>query len=159
MDLSELKPVLPFCAAFHIAILFVYIYVPLAEFAKGRRQLDWLDFPAIGLYAGQSFMLAGFLWWKRRNWRVPAGYLMLIVLAALTRYLHSRYIFDEYVKSEADKVLVILVYHPLCSAVLLNGTKYITYKLINLTPQYAPDSPRWYTIYAGLHLALQVTGR
>jgi len=156
---QAIKPLMPFCVLLHLLAIFLQLYIPLTAYANGSRNLDWIDLPIIGLYALMAFMIAGYTYYKKRSWICSIGYLLLVAIAAVIRFLHSKYIFFEYVKSESDKILVILLYQPLCSVILLSFTRVITLRMIQASPERPPESCHWYTVYAGFHLAIQVTGR
>jgi len=156
---AQLRPLLPVCVLLQVANVAFYLALPLWMFSDGRKEQTGIQFPAVVFYALQTFIIAAYIFFRGKGLQYAVGYILLVALAAVVRLLHSSYIFDEYVRSEADKILVVLVYQPLTSIGLLSMTRLITMKLIDLTPEEAPDSSKWYTVYAALHLIMQVTGR
>jgi len=121
--------------------------------------MDWFDYPALLLFVLHIIMFSAYMRRIGRTWAFVCCYVLLLVLPTVVRSIHAYVIFFEYARSESNKVLVVMIYHPVLSTVLLACIKVITLRLMNEPGSDPPESPRWYTIYAALHLALQITGR
>jgi len=156
---QSIRPMIPVISLLLVVNTFFYIFVPIYAWNNGTTSMTWLDWPAVGLYALQTLLLALFMRYQGRGWVFAGSYVLLITVAGVTRMLQSTILFAEYTKSESNKILVVLIYHPVSTFILLRCTRMITLHLISLTPSESPESSRWYTIYAAFHLALQVTGR
>jgi len=156
---AQLRPILPISVIIQVINLAIYIALPLWLFSTDRKDMTGIEWPGVFLYALQTFVVAAYIFFRGKGWKYAVGYILLVAMAAVVRMLHSSYIFDEYVRSESDKILVVLVYQPLTSMGLLSIARLSVMKLIDLTPEEAPDAPKWFTVYAVLHLIMQVTGR
>lgn len=155
---QDMRALLPLSVFVQVSTVFVYIYFPLTQFETGKTEISWLDLPGTGFYLVQALLITLFLW-RRRGLTLALAYALLVILLGLARTLHTRYIFQEYVKSESDKILVILIYQPAVAVILLAACRVITVRIIDMTPGADPADSRWYYVYGAIHLAVQITGR
>jgi len=117
---AQLRPILPISVIIQVINLAIYIALPLWLFSTDRKDMTGIEWPGVFLYALQTFVVAAYIFFRGKGWKYAVGYILLVAMAAVVRMLHSSYIFDEYVRSESDKILVVLVYQPLTSMGLLS---------------------------------------
>jgi len=153
------RPMIPGVVVIMSLNVFIYIFLPWYAWDQGERKMDWFDYPALLLFVLHIIMFSAYMRRIGRTWAFVCCYVLLLVLPTVVRSIHAYVIFFEYARSESNKVLVVMIYHPVLSTVLLACIKVITLRLMNEPGSDPPESPRWYTIYAALHLALQITGR
>jgi len=156
---AQLRPILPISAMIQIANVAIHIALPLWLFSTGRKDMEEMKLPSLFLYGLQSVVVAAHILFRGKGWKYALGYMLMVGVSAAVRTLHYSYIFNDYVRSDSDKIVVVLVYQPLTAATVLSIARLSIMALIDLTPEEAPDASKWFTVYAALSLVMQVTGR